>query len=599
MCYADLACATAIKWSVPNIMVSLAGMCVPPLLRTRSDRHSTRRPGSTLLTKSVSARAHSLPLVCAVILIFVLATVSKTFIKEDPPDRGKRPKMQYEDIAEFDEEMQESFDDNLRLEIEGKKMRQNEVLKERVLALEQAGSRERAALPTPKSYHTALGASPDMGGEPGLLSSGLLDESDSASSGMGDDALGDIFGGDKGLEEMFNNMKGGKVSGGDENLDQLMKQLNSDNSEEMDPSIYLNEEDRKEWESFLGEMGGAENLDGAAGEVALEKKLAALSGDDENNEASESDESEEKDLFDDEMMQKLNKMLATMEPEEEGEKVPFTTSQSGTEGTKSTVDAFKTLNTLLGHLDDSSGGVSMKEHYVSNNKSIAGGELELDEEGLVSTHEIDKLWDLVEFGRAPNPDYSDNLRMRRSKNIDRALEIYKEMCDREDVSPDAGTLAAIVGVIGNATLHRKAEEMVEKFRTEHDISPDRHVYNAIIKMHIVRHDINSAMENKERMRELGMHPSREVYGILIQSLTARKMLEESLLTLEEATDAGMTIREVHLRRLRHMCNKLGVVHPNLPENPMAWMNAVRDARKHRKIRSQKRVQPIQSAMFNN
>lgn len=472
--------------------------------------------------------------------------------------------MQYEDMAEFDEEAQETFDQNLRLEINARNMRQKrQEQKMAMLASSKSQSDDEKYLPEEDTF-AKLGAG----------------EGTSEGNMLGDDNVRKLMEADNGeISDMLKRIKeNGDIPEGEESLEYLMKQLNDENDNgDFDPGAFLNEEDKKEWEKFLQEMEQPQM--------------------DENGNAVTKETVED----DSDMIGSLESILAKMkntEEESDGDKVGIRTSEKDLIDAQATVDAFKTLNSLLGHLDDASGGVAIKEHYVSSNKSITGGELKLDSEGLVHTDEIDRMWNLVEFGRPPKPDYSDSLRTRRSKNIDRAMELYEEMCHRENLKPNENTLAALIGVVGNATLHRKAEALIEKFKTEHGVSLNNKGHDAIIKMHIIRHDISSALEAKNRMRELGMYPSRDIYGMLLQSLSARKMIEEALLTLEESADRGIKIRDVYLRPLRHECKKLGITHPDIPEDPMAWVNAVKEARKNSKNRSRSRVQPVQSGMFN-
>lgn len=498
--------------------------------------------------------------------------MSKTFIKNDPPERGKRVKMQYEDIAEYNEEMQEALDDSLRVEARARKGRMDEWEAQQQLELEESNEEPLTRISSGPSRKDMMGSLAGRSGN--FAEAGGADEGDSLEDMLKDDSVRQLLENDEDFEEMFKRLSsGGNLASNDESLARIMKELGKEDNGEIDPSSFLNEADRKEWENFVGEMEGADN----------NRKETALDGGLESND----------------MMSQLSKMMSTAEDDSSAaERVEFQTSQSSVVDTQATVDAFKTLNSLLGFLDDSSGGVSMKEHYVSHNKSITGGELRLDSEGLVATQEIDKLWDLIEFGRPPKPDYSDSLRVRRDKNIDRALEIYDDMITREQIQPNEKTLAGLVGVIGNASLHLRVEKLIEEFKAMHNVIPNDYTYNAIVKMHVIRRDIHSALDAKNKMLELGFRPSRESYGMLINSLAARKMIEEALLTLEETADKGIIIRDVHLRELRRHCTELGIIHPDLPEDPMAWMKAVRQARKNIKNKSKYSVQPIQSGMYN-
>lgn len=537
--------------------------------------------------------------------------MSKTFIKPDAPERGKRQKTNYEDLYEFDDEAQEDFENNLRVEVDAKRMRQRQALEsreEKMKALENssastsargiATSKVARALPSSMGAMDEDGNGDEMAKYADMMNPGML-------GGDDDDMLSKI------VSKMARN---GNDKGS--NFEKLMEQLNSE--DDIDPSAFLSEEDKKEWEAFLGTtessadadreitMEDLEEMEHGAGELGDDDNEDAAFGDERSLMASGDDSGVDIEgadsLIDDDMMGKITSMLATMEAEgeeeEEGETVAFKTSQSGAVSEHSTADAFNTLNKLLGYLDDNSGGVALKDHYVSNNKSITGGELKLDDEGLVSTQEIDRLWSLVEFGRAPKPDYSKTLRYRRSNNIERALDLYQEMCEAEKLEPNQKTLAALIGVVGYATLHRKAEDLVEKFRTVHNVTADRYAYDAMIKMHVIRNDVDSALDAKNKLLEMGMVPNRESYGILIESLSSRSRTEDALLILEEAADNKIRIRDGFLRKLRLQCKRLGIIHPDLPPDSMAWVVDVKKAREKNKNKSKRNVQPIQSKMYN-
>jgi pentatricopeptide repeat protein len=544
--------------------------------------------------------------------------LSKTFIKPDAPTRGKRQKTQYEDLYEFDDEAQEDFEANLRLEVEAKKMRLQrdqaeweEKVKQLNAGREPGGAARlnSASAPGLKGKAKGLAALPGRGGGGVAAKEEEEVEEDDHTSAYSKR----LAGGDAGLQDLFKEMSGGIEGPGSESYEKMMAQMNS--GEDLDPSAFLSEEDKKDWAKFLG---GMDNVDGDGAE-----KFLNIDDDEDGEDEAESapragggkgqiidaesgdsgiDVEDSDDLLDDDMMKKISGMLATMDGgdgEGETEKVSFVTG-SAPETQHSTSDAFRTLNTLLGHLDGGqSAGVTMKDHYVTQNKSITGGELELDEDGLVSSQEVDRLWDLVEFGRAPKPDYSETLRHRRSLNIARSMELYEEMCYRENLKPNEKTLASLVGVVGYATLHRKANELVEMFAADHNVSPNRFVFDSMIKMHLIRNDIDSAMEAKTNMIEYGFVPSRESYGLMIQSLAARKMLEESLLVLEDAADRQVKIRDTFLKNLRFQCTKLGVIHPDIPPDPMEWVNQVRLTRTKNKNRSKANVQPVQSGFYNS
>ena len=74
-------------------------------------------------------------------------------------------------------------------------------------------------------------------------------------------------------------------------------------------------------------------------------------------------------------------------------------------------------------------------------------------------------WDVVEFGRAPPPDYSDTLRSRHQQNINRAELALKDMV-AQGIMPTSHTLTNMVAVYGSAYRIGQALDVVDYFKKE-------------------------------------------------------------------------------------------------------------------------------------
>jgi hypothetical protein len=479
------------------------------------------------------------------------------------------------DLADLDEEVQESFEENLKLELRGMEARGERVPVRPEALSQELPQRNGVAAALPEDYKAMLEKSRERIGADGEP---LASDDEDASVLMDPEAIEKLLGGDEELNKMLASM-GGKALTGAESLQELMKKFEDlngamDDKDGMldgragEDSIFMSEADQKEWEALLGDLT---NLEGdsdvkaiGSGDNAEEVELDELP----TQQGAESDETEAPDL--------------------EGD--------SSNDERAETTDSYKTLNTYLKELDKSSGGVSMQEHYLASGKSITGADLEYDEQGLLSVGNVDEMWNFIEFGRAPDPDYSGTLRDRRSSNITRAMELYGEMVD-SDVEPGADTLASLISVFGNAGRIRNVNELITQFKMIHNIEPNRRAYDAIIKTHILAKDINSALQAKDECIKNDMLPGREAYGMLLQSLTNRNMLEQALLTLEECSDRGVKIQERNIRKLRARCESLGIVHPNLPADPAAWVKAVKEVRWNKRNTSQRRIEPIRSSFY--
>ena len=215
--------------------------------------------------------------------------------------------------------------------------------------------------------------------------------------------------------------------------------------------------------------------------------------------------------------------------------------------------------------------------------------------GEVTMDEIAGMWDMVEFGRAPNPDYSISLSERREGNIARAEELMRQM-RQEKLTPDVVTLTTMMGVYGEAHRADEALAVLKRF-DKHNLVPNASTYRTLVRMHILKKDIAAAIACKEQMVVRGLQPDAETYGLLVQSLTHRDMVVEGLQMLEEATGAGVSLADRHVRFLRSRCDTLGIKHPNIPADPRAWAKDVKKMRTATKHTNKRKVEAVKSAMY--
>jgi hypothetical protein len=205
------------------------------------------------------------------------------------------------------------------------------------------------------------------------------------------------------------------------------------------------------------------------------------------------------------------------------------------------------------------------------------------------------MWDMVEFGRAPDPDYSISLSDRREINIAKAEELLRQMRYAK-VRPDVVTLTTMMGVYAEAHRADEALAVLKRFETN-GLVPNASTYRTLVRMHILKKDIAAAIACKDEMVGRGLHPDAETYGLLVQSLTHRDMVVEGLKMLEEAAGAGVAIADRHVRFLRSRCDTLGIKHPNIPADPRAWAKDVKKMRNATKHSSKRKVEAVKSAMY--
>ena len=256
---------------------------------------------------------------------------------------------------------------------------------------------------------------------------------------------------------------------------------------------------------------------------------------------------------------------------------------------------------------------------------------------------VDEQWDKIEFGTAPpaNYLYEENLRTRRTENRLRAKMAFDAMTDwmRDTVEPitlvheeegayhshdvavarqsvkatsnaDAGTrlkpdeqtLTTLLGVYAENKRDIDAYRILDSF-PRFGVVPSVLTYTHLIKMHIRRKEFDSAMKIKKDIAVGGagagvpMHPDAESFGYLVNWCTTKDDLPQALQLLEEATELGLKLQERHLRVLRGRCANLGVVHPDLGEDPHKWVKDIKKMRNH-KHSTQRRVEMARSSSYS-
>jgi tetratricopeptide (TPR) repeat protein len=169
---------------------------------------------------------------------------------------------------------------------------------------------------------------------------------------------------------------------------------------------------------------------------------------------------------------------------------------------------------------------------------------------------------------------------------------------REGFKPDAITLNTYMSTYAEAYKQDDALEIFDSF-PKFGLVPDARSYRILIRMHIRCKNISAAMKAKEEaVKVLGdSYNDGEAYGLLIESWAHRRELVESLKLLEEATDKNIRIHERFIRNLRAQCEKLGVVHPNMPPNSRQWIKNLKEERRKSAKANQRRIEPIRSALF--
>jgi len=551
--------------------------------------------------------------------------ISEMYDYEDPPDRGKRPKgrLLSPEAEENEQEIQEELIEALRLETTGKKSRY-QMLQERDKVRKEVYLNETGR----KISLSLLAEGVDPGpGKVVHITPDLIEDEDNYEDSM-NDYLG--TGGD--------DTSGGGMS---KAMQEAMGMNGEESVNEGEDGLFDIDDDDPELAKFMDAIKGrghttsfddllksmSSELDGDEDEVEegdSTRKLHDIlgQGQNENDPAKKLDEkislSPKKQkqfdqLFNDVLNDRLD--LDSINPAEvEKFEQESSAAEEGHEDIYDRVKRERELEELEAEASTKKANVHGNPVLsLVDNEEVDWSKLSPDEEkesvkqeivpvtdndeGAIPMSEVNRQWNLVLFGRCPEPDYSEKMHIRRKNNLTRAHALYARML-KDSVEPDVDTLSAYMSVASEYGNMTAALDIIDKFAVKHDLAPDASTYLRLIRMHVFMKDINGAMERLKEMKDRNLEPDKHAYGFLIQSLSHRNMLVEAIKLLEEAHDKGIVVSNRHIKKLRAHCEKLGVEHPAIYPDPDAWVKDVKEIRrKYRNVPIGNKVHFARSLSF--
>ena len=174
-----------------------------------------------------------------------------------------------------------------------------------------------------------------------------------------------------------------------------------------------------------------------------------------------------------------------------------------------------------------------------------------EDDTIITDDKIALAWDMVEFGRAPNANYSAPLNVRRKINKARATLAFHQML-KDGHEPSSVSLDAYLSVFTEARIESDVLPVLDLY-DKFGIEMSSQSYCSRVAMYVKAKDIQKAMELYGEMTQRGLVPDSTTVGLLIESATHRGLVVEALRLLEEATEKKVTIPEKNLRYLRSRC----------------------------------------------
>ena len=240
--------------------------------------------------------------------------------------------------------------------------------------------------------------------------------------------------------------------------------------------------------------------------------------------------------------------------------------------------------------------VANKKKPKINKSSPLQSLAQSQQENMLSDSYIDSKWNEVTFGRAPDTDFHlVPLKVRRKQNTRRAELLFDHLL-KEGVKPNTKILNEMFAVYSEAGNVEMALDILTKY-PQFNCPMTERTYRYKIMMYIRMKDIEAAVQVKEEMKQNQIIPHSDSYGYIIESYVHRNMLVEALQTLEEAKSYNVSLAEKHLRQLRTRCEKLKIVHPDVPPDPLKWAKESKANRRRHRDSPQSTIEQINSRSY--
>jgi hypothetical protein len=224
---------------------------------------------------------------------------------------------------------------------------------------------------------------------------------------------------------------------------------------------------------------------------------------------------------------------------------------------------------------------------------------------VFSQKAISSEWDMIEFGRVPSTDYSQvPVLQRRAENVEKAEAAYRYMqeCDQEcEITVEV--LNSLLACYTEALMAAGARSVIKEEFTKHGLALNSQSYQHLVRMQLRKKDLEGTLQTMEDMKAVGVAPSPDTWGLVIDAFAARNKPVEALKVIDElAATYPATIKDIpdgYLKRTRLLCRRLAVEHPELPTDPEKWVRDVKLNRRRMKLASKSKIQPLRSLLYTS
>jgi hypothetical protein len=199
-------------------------------------------------------------------------------------------------------------------------------------------------------------------------------------------------------------------------------------------------------------------------------------------------------------------------------------------------------------------------------------------------------WDMLEFGRAPDPDYSLYHDLQARIWTHRAKLAFKDL-QRRDIKLDTRTLTWYLSVFCESLQVEEVGKVLSLFR-ENGLSFNKNTYHTLIRMYLRLNDVSLVNHWKNEALAQKIRLDADSFGLIIRYHVRNDNVVDALKSLEEAKESNLNISEYYIHSLRKKCDELGISHPDIPQDPQAWLKHMKDLRQRKRHSSRSKIQDL-------
>lgn len=196
------------------------------------------------------------------------------------------------------------------------------------------------------------------------------------------------------------------------------------------------------------------------------------------------------------------------------------------------------------------------------------------------------------------PDgYPSGAGPRRQALLTEVTNIYTRILPNYNLIPDITTLNVVLSCLCAGKDLPGAYDFLSTEYPAYKISPDHRTFRSLLRAHIQLNEITKAENTLQTMKEIGIKPDPDCYGLVIHGLARNWRVDDALRLVRELKETNTApLPELYAKILRKRWKEMGntgILHPDIPEHPIGWQFRTENMRrrfdKNREMRKQMKL----------